>query len=148
MIIVVPDVIPPITPVVEPAVPTPILLLLHVPPTGVEFNVVVYPIHTFIVPVIVVGKGLTVTIAYALQPVAKLYVIVAVPVVNTAPPVTSPVVDPILAITVALLLQIPPVGTSLNEVVRPAHTERVPLMAEGNAYTVTVAVIIQPVGKV
>ena len=72
--------------------------------------------------------------------------IVAVLVVATAPPITIPVVDPTLAIPVALLLHVPP-PPSVNAVVNPAHKVKVPDIAEGNELTVTTEVIIQPVGK-
>ena len=49
-----------------------VLLLLHVPPAGVEFNVVVKPIHTLSDPVIVVGFGFTVTIAVVIHPVESV----------------------------------------------------------------------------
>ena len=58
-------------PVDDPTVALP-LLLLHVPPAGVEFNVVVNPTQTFNVPVILVGFELTVTIAMLIQPVLSV----------------------------------------------------------------------------
>ena len=60
-------------PVEDPIVALP-LLLVHVPPAGVEFNVVVKPTHTFKLPVIVVGFGLTVTIVGValIQPVPSV----------------------------------------------------------------------------
>ena len=73
--------------------------------------------------------------------------IVAVLVVNTAPPVTTPVVDPMLAMPVTLLLHVPP-PPSVNAVVNPAHTVKIPDIATGNELIVTTEVIIQPVGKV
>ena len=48
------------------------LLLLQVPPAGVEFSVVVKPTHTFVVPVIVVGFELTVTGVVIKQPVPSV----------------------------------------------------------------------------
>jgi hypothetical protein len=71
-------------------------------------------------------------------------VIVAVLVVATIPPVTTPVVKPTVAIPVALLLHVPP-PASLNVVVNPEHTVSVPSIAVGNGFTVTTAVMIQPV---
>ena len=73
--------------------------------------------------------------------------IVAVLVVATVPPVTTPVVDPTLAIPVALLLPVPP-PASLNVVVKPEQTVKLPNIAVGNGLTVTSAVMIQPVPKV
>ena len=73
---------------------------------------------------------------------------VAVLVVSTGPPVTIPDDEPTVAIPVALLLQVPPAGASVNVVVNPAHTTSVPAMVPGNALTVTTVVMIQPVGNV
>ena len=58
-------------PVVGPTLAFP-LLLVHIPPAGVEFNVVVAPPHIFKLPVIVVGLGLTVTGVVIIQPVGKV----------------------------------------------------------------------------
>lgn len=49
--------------------PIAVLLLLHTPPAGALFNVVVLPSHTLVVPVMTDGSGLTVTIMKFLQPV-------------------------------------------------------------------------------
>ena len=48
------------------------LLLAHVPPVGVEFNVVVKPTQTVPPPVIVVGFGLTVTMVVIEQPAPNI----------------------------------------------------------------------------
>ena len=69
-------------------------------------------------------------------------------VTNTAPPVTMPDDEPTVATAVVPLTHVPPAGTSLNAVVRPAHTVSVPEIAAGNELTVTTAVLIQPVGSV
>ena len=71
VIIDVPAVTPVTIPVDDPTVALP-LLLLHVPPAGVEFNVVVRPTQTFNVPVIAVGFGFTVTTAVLIQPVPSV----------------------------------------------------------------------------
>lgn len=71
MIAEVPATSPVTTPVEDPII-TLELLLVHVPPAGVEFNVVVDPIHTFSVPVIAVGSGLTVAIAVIIHPVPSV----------------------------------------------------------------------------
>jgi len=64
MIVVVPWLTPVTTPVVDVAkLPMAVLVLLHVPPAGVEFSVVVKPTHTLLEPVMLVGFGFTVTIA-------------------------------------------------------------------------------------
>ena len=57
---------------------------------------------------------------------------------------TVPVPEPIVAIPVLLLLQVPP-PPSLNVVVDPRHTVVVPLMADGSAFTVTTVVAVHPV---
>jgi hypothetical protein len=139
--------IPPVTiPVVDPTVATDVLLLLHVPPPA-SLNEVVIPEHTLSAPSIAVGNGLTVNTAVAIQPVGNVCVMVTVVAVATVPPVTTPVVDPIAATVVLLLLQVPP-PASLSVVVKPEHTASVPSIAVGNGFTVTIAVIIQVVGKV
>ena len=56
------------TPVPATTVALP-LLLVHVPPAGVELSVVVNPIHTLFVPVIAVGLAFTVTGTVMIQPV-------------------------------------------------------------------------------
>ena len=58
-------------PVLEPMVALP-LLLLHVPPAGVEFKVVVVPAQIVVIPVIGVGVILTVTTAVLIQPVPNV----------------------------------------------------------------------------
>ena len=59
------------TPVADATVASVILLLLHVPPDGVEFNVVVAATHSTAVPVIAVGIALTLTACVIKQPVAN-----------------------------------------------------------------------------
>ena len=55
------------------------------------------------------------------------------------PPVTTPV--PLTdAVTGALLLHVPPAVASVNEVVRPEQTDNVPVIVNGNGFTVTVVV--------
>ncbi len=67
---VVPDVIPVSRPPV-PMVATEVALLLQVPPVVPSVKVVVLSAHTP-VPEIVAGKGFTVTILVALQPVPRV----------------------------------------------------------------------------
>ena len=68
---------------------------------------------------------------------------VAVPVtiVEVIPPETEAIPD-------ALLLHVPPLVASLKPVVNPWHTVKVPRIGVGKAFTVTTAVMMQPVGKV
>ena len=138
--------VPATEPVITPDEGRPIvalpLLLVQVPPAGVEFNVVVRPTHTFIVPVSVVGFELTVTVVVAIQPPLSVYVIVEVPAVL---PVTMPV-EPTPALPL-LLLQVPP-PPSVRAVVRPIHTVSVPVMVAGDVFTVTTTVLMQPVETV
>ncbi len=67
-----------------------------------------------------------------------MYEIKAVPVLI---PVTIPVLLPIVAIPVLLLLQVPPVMSSANEVVLPTHIAGVPVIGSGKGSTVTVIVV-------
>ena len=57
------------TPVAALTDALPVLLLVHAPPPGVVFNVVVLPIHTEAVPVIAVGSAFTVSTFTRVQPV-------------------------------------------------------------------------------
>lgn len=65
VIIEVPAIVPETIPVAEPMVALP-LLLLHVPPP-VLVSVVAAPMHTSAAPDIGAGKGLTVTVAFAVD---------------------------------------------------------------------------------
>ena len=69
VIVVVPAARPVTTPEVL-MVAAVVLLLLHVPPP-VFVSVVVKPAHTFMVPPVTDGEGLTVTTVVAIQPVAS-----------------------------------------------------------------------------
>lgn len=62
-------------------------------------------------------------------------------------PVAMPLVEPIVATPVLPLLHVPPGTLLLSVVVAPWHTEVVPPMAEGAAFTVNTVVAIQPVGS-
>ncbi len=59
-------------PVEEPIEATPVLLLLHTPPLVALVNVVIKPTHTFVVPPIAAGFGLTVKLVTAIQPVLNV----------------------------------------------------------------------------
>ena len=69
-------------------------------------------------------------------------------VVPASTPLTTPEPVPIVATRVLLLVQLPPVAASVKDVVKPTHTLVVPVMADGNGFTVTGVVIIQPVPRV
>ena len=133
------------TPDVDNAIVALPLLLLQVPPVGVEPSVVVRPTHTFVVPVSVVGLELTVTTAVLIQPVPSVYVIVDVPA--TEPVITPDEGRPIVALPL-LLVQVPPAGVEFNVVVKPIQTVGVPVNVVGLSLTVTTAVTIQPVPNV
>ena len=144
MIVVVPAVAPVTTPVPVPIVATAVLLLLHTPNGVVLARAVVALIHTLVVPVMDAGNGLTVTRDVMIHPVdGKVYVIVVVP---AATPVTTPD-ELIVAAAVLLLLHAPP-PLFVRVVVKPTHTFIVPVVADGNGFTVTGVVVIQPVPNV
>ena len=132
---------PPTTPFEAPTVPVAVMLLLHVPPAGVPLRVVVLLTHTASVPLIAVGSGFTVTTAVARQPVESVYDISEVP---AATPVITPAASMVATAGVPLL-QVPPVLTVLAVVVWFTHTVRVPVIADGSGFTVTTAVVGQPV---
>lgn len=60
-------------------------------------------------------------------------------------PTTEPVVSPIVAVAVLLLVHVPAGVALLRAVVLPTHTVAVPVMAAGSGWTVTTAVRMQPV---
>jgi hypothetical protein len=125
-------------------------LLLHTPPDVGSLSVVVVPGHTVRVPLTTDGSGFTVTVEARVQPVGSVYVIVTVPgVVGAAIPVTTPVVEPTVAIVISLLSQVPPVGAPVSAIVEPIHTcipAGVLVIDVGSGFTVTIAVLTQPVG--
>jgi len=107
-------------------------------------SVSVPPAHIgpLFVALVSVGAAFTVTPVVALQPVLSVNVIIAEPV---ATGVTIPVAVPIVATEVLLLLQVLLPDTSLNVVVDPVHTVVVPVIAAGDAFTVTLAIALHPV---
>jgi len=113
-----------------------------VPPAVLSCNITDCPAQTIGPPVIAGGGGCTVTNVVTEQPPA-VYMIVVIP---DERPYTTPLEDPTVATPVLLLLHEPPVVTSLNAVVDSIHTLRVPPIAEGGRFTVTVDVVKQPVG--
>jgi hypothetical protein len=95
VIVAVPTVTPPDkTPVVEPIIATPGLLLIQVPPPE-PVSVPVLPVQRVRLPVIAPGIGFTVITRVLTQPVLMVYVIVAVP---AASPIATPELLPIVAI--------------------------------------------------
>lgn len=82
----------------------------------------------------------------------QLLLLVLVMVITSAPVEATPVTTPpvlMLPVPGALLLQVPP-GVLFRVVVLPTHTpnDGVAVIAAGKVYTVTTAVVRQPVGKV
>ena len=67
-----PDATPVTTPVPDTTVASAVLLLVHAPPPVALVRVVVRPIHTFGVPLMDAGSGLTVTGVVVIQPVFKV----------------------------------------------------------------------------
>jgi hypothetical protein len=63
-------------------------------------------------------------------------------------PVTTPPVLVMLAVVVGDIDHVPPTDVLVSVVVIPSHTVSVPPMADGKGYTVTIAVVRQPVGSV
>jgi hypothetical protein len=109
----------------------------HVPPVVASVSVVVKPTQTEATPPIAAGVALTVTVAVREHPVVGS-VVIMVPVPGTIPettPFTSTVKfdDVVLHITPGVRL--------LSVVVRPGHTDNVPLIAEGSALIVMFAVV-------
>jgi hypothetical protein len=121
-------------------------LVVHVPPATASSRFTVSLSHTALPPVIVpaAGNGFTVNGVVALQPVDNVYVIFTLPADT---PVTTPEPEPTVAIAVLLLLHVPP-PPSLSVVVAPTHTFVVPDMEDGNGFTVSLLVVLQPVGNV
>ncbi len=106
------------------------------PPATELARVVVSPAQTDAVPVMAAGNALTVTAVVLKQVLLPVIVIVAAP---AATPVTMPVAEPTVAIPIALLVHVPALLVSV--VVEPAHTDAVPLIVVGKAFTVSALVV-------
>jgi hypothetical protein len=117
------------------------ILLVQVPPAVVLASEVVRPWHTVSVPVIAAGNALTVAVAVVIQPEGNVYVM---SVVAVAMPVTTPEAS-MVATEVTALDHVPPEAAVLSVVILPSHTDNVPVIGAGRAFTFTVAVTIQPV---
>jgi hypothetical protein len=114
VILAVPAATPVTIPLNEPTVATEVEPEDHEPPVTVLLNVMLFPVHTLPTPEMAVGAELTVITAVVIQPVPGVYVIVAVPRDN---PFTMPLVIPIVATEVLLLLHVPPPVVLANVVV-------------------------------
>ena len=110
-------------------------------PPPASDNVIVSPGQTVAAPDIADGNAFTVIISLVEHPVGNVYIIVEVPV---DPLVTNPVVDPIVATVVLLLVHVPP-PASVRVAVEPIHIPGLPDMADGSGFTVTTSVAIHPV---
>lgn len=95
-------------------------------------------------PVITAGEAFTVATVLTVQPLGKVYTIVVVPAPSA---LKAPVVEPIVATAVVLLVHVPPVVALVKVVVTPSHTciGEPPLMAAGRLFTDTIRVVVQPV---
>lgn len=141
-ILVVPAAIPATIPEPAPTVPAAVMLLLHVPPSGVLVSVIVDCSHTTDGPPIADGSGFTSTTAVREHPPTPIHIMVTVPALI---PVTTPVAD-IVATAGLLLLQVTPGVVVLRTVVPPAHKFMVPVIGAGSGLTVSIVVAMQPLG--
>ena len=128
-------------------VPAPILATVagktrHVPPVVASANVVVVPPQRTLSPVTGDVAGYTV-IPFVAGQTPTRYCMVTGP--EELLVVTTPVLLPIMAMAVLLLLQCPPVVASVMVVVAPAHSAAAPAIATGFAFTVNVCFAEQPV---
>jgi hypothetical protein len=133
VIVVVPVATPVTTPELRLTVATAVLLLVHAP-NPVPLSAIVPPGQTFEGPLNV--DELTVAVVVLVQPFVNAYVIIDVPPVI---PVTTPDADPTDAIEVLPLLQTP-LGVVLDRVEVPlVQIAVLPVIAAGDAFTVTLA---------
>lgn len=134
------------TPVEDPIVASDGLLLIHVPPPGVDDKVVEFDTQVANVPVIAVGSAFTVTAVIVEQPLElRVKVIGAVPEDTL---VTIPLTDPIVATPVAPLTHVPDPDASLNVIVLPWQKGTLLLGGTGTALTVITLVAGLPQGGV
>jgi hypothetical protein len=143
VVIAVPALMPVITPVEEPIVATVVVPLTHVPPPVASVTVIVLPTQTVVLPAMVSGSAFTVSVLVMIQPVGKVYVIMAVPGV---PPVA--IEPPMETTPILLLLHVPPPVASVSVTDKPVQMPRGPPIAAGNGLTVIVSRAIQLPGKV
>jgi hypothetical protein len=134
-------------PVPAPTVATAVLLLVHVPPVGVDASVDVLPKQIPVVPVMAVGIAFTVTTAVLKQPVvANVWVMVAVPAPTPLAVVVAAVPETVT--TPVLLLVHAPVPVEVSVVLLPSHIVVVPVMFAGTASTVATVSTKQPPASV
>lgn len=121
------------------------LLLVHEPPGVASASVAVLLMQSDDGPVMAAGSGLTVNGAVTVQPEPREYVMVTVPAVM---PDTEPDDEPMVAMEVLLLVQVPPPAASVSRVPPDTQTRKVPPIGAGPEFTVMVFVAVQPDGSV
>jgi len=131
-------------PVPEPMAAVEGSLELQVPPGVTSPRVVAAPWQSVVVPVIGAGIGSTVSVTQVAQPVGNVYVMTGLP---DATPVTIPEDEPTVARAVLELVQVPPVRALVRVITEPAQTFIAPAIA-AVGFTVTIVVVVQPVGNV
>ena len=133
--------VPALAPVtVPPVTPADVELLVHVPPLVASVSTVVDPWQmTAVKGVIATGALFTVTGFVTKQPDELVNVMLAVP---TPEPVTVPLTLPTLAILLLLLLHVPETSESVVLEPRQIVTGVTGVIADGEALTVTGAVVI------
>ena len=138
-----PVLIPVMIPELEPIIATEVMLLVHTPPDVPSVN------GDELAPWHITGTenaegcALTVTTDVVMQLAPVAYVIVAVP---AEMPFTTPVVPTVAA--ASAVLHVPPAVASDNPIPDPAHTTIGPVIEDGSAVTVTVALATHPVPSV
>jgi hypothetical protein len=126
-------------------VATEVAELDQVPPAVVLLSDTEAPIHMELAPVMAAGDGETTTVVVTRQPEPSEYVITEVPL---ATPQTTPVVEPMTATAVLLLVHVPPDTASLRVLHAPVQTPVEPNIAVGVGLTVMVVVVKHPVANV
>ena len=114
--------------------------LIHAPPLDVSVSVIGWPTQALDGTMIGAGAAMTPNGKVTAQPPNE-YPITTLPV---ALPLTTPVADPIGAIALLLLLQVPPDVASLSTALPPTQILDGPLTGAGLTLTVTGAVVVQP----
>ena len=115
-------------------------LLVQLPPIVASLKIVFLPTQTVVVPVIGAATGLTSMVAVVAHPMPEVYVAVAIP---PDTPVTIPEAEPMVAINVLLIAQLPGPAASVNVPVEPTHTFVAPDIGAGAGATVTIKVAEQ-----
>lgn len=110
-----------------------VLLLLQLPQPALTLSEELLPAHTVELPLIEPAALLTVTITLTEQPLVDVNVIDAVPALT---PLTTPDDTPTVAtLSLPLLHAPPPLVALLRLLVEPVHKLRLPVIADGSAFT-------------